>query len=593
MLVVVHLLIAAHIAHWLIAGRTLAPVELNEVLHTVHLGVITVGFVFMALAVVSVFVFGRFFCGWGCHVLALQDLAAWLLQRLRIRVRPIRSRALVWAPVGALVYLFVWPQLDRWWAGRAAPEFRLQTDADGWASFVTSDLWRNLPEPGIAIATFAICGFAVVYLLGSRAFCAYGCPYGVLFGLADRVAPGRILLRGDCTGCGTCTAHCPSGIAVHDEIRRHGAVVDPACLKDVDCVDACPSGALRFGFARPALARGRRHRRGGHFSWAEELLLGAVFVAVVLTWRGLYDAVPLLMALGLAGAFAYGAVVALRLVRRGDVAVAGLPLKRGPRLTRAGWAFAIASVSLAILTAHSAFIRYHEHAGRRLFDAIAAGETSPRHRRAALHHFDLAERFGLVTPAALHRRVASLHRLGGDDAALIARLRMSTPDDPEARLWLGTALKRTGAVAEAERLLLDVVDEVDPAPREAVLGEAWHDLADIAARRGDRERAIERFGRALAVDPQRVASHVAIGALLAGVGRTSDARQHLRRALALDPISLPAHNNLAVVLARDGELDAAIEILSAAARLAPRDETARANLGALLVARHRSQRIED
>ena len=93
-LVGVHVLIAAHIAHWLLSGRTLAPLELNEVLYTLHLGVVTAGFLFMALAMVSVVVFGRFFCGWACHVLALQDLSAWLLGKLRIRPEPFRSRAL-------------------------------------------------------------------------------------------------------------------------------------------------------------------------------------------------------------------------------------------------------------------------------------------------------------------------------------------------------------------------------------------------------------------------------------------------------------------------------------------------------------------
>ncbi len=34
-------------------------------------------------AVVSAALFGRFFCSWGCHILALEDLCAWLLARVR------------------------------------------------------------------------------------------------------------------------------------------------------------------------------------------------------------------------------------------------------------------------------------------------------------------------------------------------------------------------------------------------------------------------------------------------------------------------------------------------------------------------------
>ena len=53
-LIGVHLLIGLHIAHWKLHGRTLAPLELNEVMHTLELGVVTAGFLLMATAVVSV-----------------------------------------------------------------------------------------------------------------------------------------------------------------------------------------------------------------------------------------------------------------------------------------------------------------------------------------------------------------------------------------------------------------------------------------------------------------------------------------------------------------------------------------------------------
>ena len=61
MLIGVHLLIGLHVAHWQLAGRTLAPLELNEVMHTLELGVVTAGFLLMATAVVSVLFFGRFY----------------------------------------------------------------------------------------------------------------------------------------------------------------------------------------------------------------------------------------------------------------------------------------------------------------------------------------------------------------------------------------------------------------------------------------------------------------------------------------------------------------------------------------------------
>ena len=146
----------------------------------------------MSIAVLATAVFGRFFCSWGCHILALQDLCTWILGKLHIRPEGIRSRAMLWIPVAAALYMFVWPQAVRVWEGRAPAKLHLRTDAGGWASLVTENFWRNLPDPAIIVLTFGICGFLIVYVLGSRGFCAYGCPYGAIFGLVDRMAPGRI-----------------------------------------------------------------------------------------------------------------------------------------------------------------------------------------------------------------------------------------------------------------------------------------------------------------------------------------------------------------------------------------------------------------
>ena len=92
-------------------GRTLAPLEFNEVLYTIHQGIVTAGFILMALVMVATLVFGRFFCSWGCHILALQDAAGWLMDKLHIKRQPIRSRTLIWVPIGVMLYLFIWPQI--------------------------------------------------------------------------------------------------------------------------------------------------------------------------------------------------------------------------------------------------------------------------------------------------------------------------------------------------------------------------------------------------------------------------------------------------------------------------------------------------
>ena len=99
-LIVVHLLIAAHIVQWVVAGSTVSPVEPSESMQTLELGEINAGFVFFVVAILATLIFGRYFCGWGCHVVALQDLCTWMMNKIGVRPKPFRSRLLVWAPLG-------------------------------------------------------------------------------------------------------------------------------------------------------------------------------------------------------------------------------------------------------------------------------------------------------------------------------------------------------------------------------------------------------------------------------------------------------------------------------------------------------------
>ena len=94
----VYVLFAIHIIHWKIKGTTLAPLELNEVMYTLELGIITAGFLFMGALVLGTLFFGRFFCSWACHIMVLQDLCAYLFRKVGIRAKPIRSRLLLWVP---------------------------------------------------------------------------------------------------------------------------------------------------------------------------------------------------------------------------------------------------------------------------------------------------------------------------------------------------------------------------------------------------------------------------------------------------------------------------------------------------------------
>jgi tetratricopeptide (TPR) repeat protein/polyferredoxin len=600
-LALVYVLFGLHIAHWKVAGRTLAPLELNEVMYTLELGIVTAGFLFMAAAFLSAAIFGRFFCSWGCHILALEDLCNWLLSKIRLRPKPVRSRVLWLVPPAALFYMFLWPQVSRLLGGRPLPELRIASDAEGWASFVTTDFWRNLPGPGVAILTFAICGFAIVYILGSRSFCTYGCPYGVVFSLADRIAPGRIKAKGECRQAVQCTAVCPSHVRVHEEIGRFGNVVDSACLKCLACVGACPNQALGWGLTRPSLLRsftgtGRRRVRYD-FTLAEDLLMAAVFIATVAIFRGLYQHVPFLMTLGLGAIFAYVAILCLRLVRHPQVRLNNFQLKLAGRLTGGGQAFTALGVGLAIFTGHSAYIRYHEFLGQRAFDRIAwyldeKQTNPPAHLVArAFDHLRTVERWGLLRSPVLDQQLASLHLFTDPPTGAepyFRRILSRDPDDYQTRHRFAGMLIRTGRVAEAREQLRMVASATDASNRKRVMharASAHLMLGRICASLGDRSAAIAECQAALAEHPDHAGAHLALGELFGNAGEYAEAVTHLRAALVITADSALGHYNLAVMLAMMGESDEAIERYREAVRLDPNDAQSRNNLGLLLAER--------
>ncbi|MCC7541230.1 MAG: 4Fe-4S binding protein [Deltaproteobacteria bacterium] len=542
-LIAIHLLAAAHLAHWLIAGRTLAPLELNEVLHTMHAGIVTAGFLLMAVAALATVVFGRFFCGWGCHVLALQDLAAGILARLRLRPRPIESRALALVAPAALVYLFVWPQLERIAAGRPMPVLRVLDDSrGGWSSFVTADPWRNLPGPGIAIATLLVCGVVVVYVLGTRSFCRLACPYGALFGILDRFAPGRIVARSrDCGDCRRCTAVCQSGIRVHEEIRTYGKVVNPRCLRDLDCVAACPKDALRFGLTRPPLFGAPAATANQVPTKTEEVVAAVVCAATVLATRGLYETVSFLLAIGLGCLAAGVAVLALRVARKQPVRLGGLVLGQKGSVSAAGSVFLGASAIAALLLAHSAFVRLAEI---RADAALARARADVAALAEADAHVRACRTWGIVAPVTRERRLASIaigHGVLPTAEGALRRVLSDEPDDVEARMRLAAVLTRSGRAADAVRELRIATNA---RPRDARL---QADLGVALAMAGSTDAARRALTIAVRIDPGLAVAHTNLGLLLADRGDLAGAGRHLASAVRLDPSDVRARAALRMV----------------------------------------------
>jgi tetratricopeptide (TPR) repeat protein len=590
----VYVVFGLHILHWKRTGRSLAPLELNEVMYTLELGIITAGFLFMCFLALGTLVFGRFFCSWACHIMVLQDLCSWLLGKLGLRHKPIRSRLLLLVPPLTAFYMFIWPQVVRAWQSRALPTFHWASDAEGWASLVTSNFWRNLPSAPIIALTFLTCGFVIVYLLGTRTFCNYVCPYGAIFALADRFSPLRIRVNDSCRQCGTCTQACTSGIRVHEEVKQHGLVVNPACLKDLDCVGSCPQHALRVAVARPALFKSWRTGRFGtlpyDFSFGEELVLAVVFLFGLLTFRGLYSRIPFLLALALAAVLAYLTVVALRLWSGRQKRTRGVAI--------AYTAFMIAAVAFV---GHCAFVRYHEWLGlgetrqiQHTDDAQAATALAP----VAYAHLQTADRWGLISNPNVERCILALsaRSLQLTDAVRYAeRLLQRYPDDCGVRLQLAQCLLRGARPADAEPHLRKIVAQAGGSSADAkqILLETRQALASVLLSRGDFAGAATELRAVVALEPKSPDAQAQLGGVLAEIGQFDDAIASLRSATQLDPTLAGAHYNLGAILGRLGRYAEAVPAYEQALRYAPNDGDLLNNLGFALLRTGQIDRAEE
>ncbi len=609
-LVVLHILIVAHVVHWLMTGRTVNRFVFSDSMRTLETGEINPAFIAFGVAILATALMGRFLCGWACHMGALQDVCAWILRKFNIRPRPFTSRALGYVPVGLALYMFVWPTAHRevvWpaastlsptlasWVGPAEP-------FPGWSTDWTVDrIWEGLPSFWVGLFFLLTCGVATVYFLGARGLCRYGCPYGGFLLAAEQCAPIRVVVdQSKCDQCGLCTAACTAGVQVLKEVHDHGAILDRNCVRSLDCVSVCPQSALSLGLARPALfTSGKAKRRTLHAAdptlW-QELVLAVVFIATFVILRGLYGTLPMLMAAALSIIVAFMVFTLMRMLGRADARLARWQIKRADRVTRPGWAFVTACTLAGLLLAHSAVVRFALWRAEALdnrvtvsYDDAVRGAPLPPEQvataRTALGWYRLgsiASRGGIglgITPEA-SVRVAWLSLVVGERDRAIDELRMLAESGRGAdrpSMELGQLLLATGRVEEAATALEGL----------AVSHRTWWRTRDLLcavwAQTGRADKAEALCQSVIAAHPHEAWARITLARVLIATGRPGEGLAQASKAAADSPGDPTVRGEYARFLFATGHLDDALKELDAAATTRPAARAGLLNLGAAML----------
>lgn len=204
-------------------------------------GIIGGSFIVYTVLFLASLYFGRAFCSWLCPGGALQELCSMAVHkkakgggynRIKYVIWSLWISAIVVAAVRAGGYHTIDPLFG---IGQGT---RLQK----------------------YILLFGVAGLIVpiAFLFGRWASCHYLCwmaPF-MIIGTKLRDLAGWPSLhlqvnRDTCTDCEVCDQHCPMSLEVSEMVRK-GSMRNVECILCGNCVDHCPSRAIKFLFGAPA-----------------------------------------------------------------------------------------------------------------------------------------------------------------------------------------------------------------------------------------------------------------------------------------------------------------------------------------------------
>jgi len=235
--IAIHALIGVHLFLWYKLGfRPFGSIGLEELFRTfIQRGILNAGaLLFLALILLS-FLWGRAFCGWGCHIGIIYDLFDRIYAKFPRRKWFVGTGWILAAFI--LIYFFLRPALLI---------RNSQPPGTNMIQMVETEPWATLPGWIMSLIIFTTIFIILPAFFGKRAFCKLLCPWGILLGALNRFSFFKIRKVASCSFCGSCTQVCPMDIDVSKAINSVGAVNSHACTGCMMCVDVCGDRTLAF-----------------------------------------------------------------------------------------------------------------------------------------------------------------------------------------------------------------------------------------------------------------------------------------------------------------------------------------------------------
>ncbi len=203
-----------------------------------NVGVFGPAAAFWAAMFLLVFVFGRGLCAWACVYTPVQERSAEILKAAGMdpNRKKFKRRYIIYLLTVLFWFAFIFNIIKHFENLNFSPNNGL-----GLIS-----MWVFIAG---LLTIFPITVFLTHYF-GNRFFCKYLCPIGGTMAIYNRFGLLRVKINNSkCVDCSKCEKNCQMGVEISRHVRDSGASIkDSSCIACGDCVDSCPTKALKLGF---------------------------------------------------------------------------------------------------------------------------------------------------------------------------------------------------------------------------------------------------------------------------------------------------------------------------------------------------------